>query len=52
MEAVREFLGDVAPWLELKICPIEDPFGPSTVDPRLDTIVASRSVCETSSDLE
>ena len=44
IDAVRDFILEIKPTVEAKVVPIQDPFGPSTVDPRLQAIVVSQ-VC-------
>ena len=38
---LQQFCTDVDPFIEYNIVPISDPFGPSTVDPDLQAIIAS-----------
>lgn len=38
---LQEFLQDVKPSLQIEITPLDDPFGPSIIDPRLECIVVS-----------
>lgn len=42
IELLRDFLEEIDPTLEYLIVPIFDPYGPSTVDPDLECIVASQ----------
>ena len=39
---VRDFLQEIKPFVDPVVVPIQDPFGPSTVDPRLQAIVVSQ----------
>ena len=41
VSAVTRFLRDIKPALDAVVVPIQDPFGPSIVDPRLQAIVVS-----------
>lgn len=40
-QRVQEFLQDIKPSLQVKIMPLEDPYGVSVVDPLLQCIVVS-----------
>lgn len=41
VQKLQEFLQDIKPSLEVKIVPLDDPFGVSVVDPLLECIVVS-----------
>ena len=41
LDNVRQFVGDIKPYLHYNIVPITDPFGPAITDPQLECIVVS-----------
>ena len=42
IQAVKDFLLEIKPSVDAIVVPIQDPFGPSIVDPRLQAIVVSQ----------